>query len=260
MVREALAAALEGGAPAAGAGAGPAAGGVAGVGHAAAAGMAAQGPLATFAGMLTSYVTYNDLLDDEKRTYLQARANFKHQQTETLKDGPGDLTVLGRAIQAVLRVATAITVARYFGPNEELGIALLLSAFDGDALSLARTALADTSPSDSAMFRLHDTLLSTCGRIFRHVQQRCGGMRVTILFSRKASARDGQRLFCFSTYNVSLPSLLWRKRTMSRGLIHPPGAISSRSWRMRRNARPHCAGSYRCFIPRMPATSLRGPL
>ena len=53
-----MAAAREGGAPAAGAGAGPAVGGVAGVGHAAAAGMAAQGPLATFEGMLTSYVAY----------------------------------------------------------------------------------------------------------------------------------------------------------------------------------------------------------
>ena len=68
--------------------------------------------------------------------------------TEPFKDSPGDLTVLGRALQAVLRVATSITVVRYFGPNEELGIALLLSAFDGDALSLARTALADTPPSD----------------------------------------------------------------------------------------------------------------
>ena len=82
MVREVLTAALEGGAPAAGAGAGQAAGGVAGVGQAAAAGMAAQGPLATFAGMLTSYVTYYALPDDDKRAYLQARASFKHTPTE----------------------------------------------------------------------------------------------------------------------------------------------------------------------------------
>ena len=58
-----MAAALEGGAPAAGAGAGPAAGRVAGVGHAAAAGMAALGPLATFAEMRTSYRTYCDLAE-----------------------------------------------------------------------------------------------------------------------------------------------------------------------------------------------------
>ena len=70
----------------AGAGAGPVAGGSAGAGQAAAAGMAQaqQGPLATFASMITSYATYNALTDDEKRAYLQARASFKHPQTETL--------------------------------------------------------------------------------------------------------------------------------------------------------------------------------
>jgi hypothetical protein len=43
-----------------------------------------------------------------------------------------------------------------------------------------------------------------CGRISLHAQQRCGGMRVTILFSRKASARDGQRLLGFSTFIAEL--------------------------------------------------------
>jgi hypothetical protein len=148
-------------APAASAGAGPAAGGVAGVGHAAAAGMAQQGPFTTLNSMLTAHAAYTDLPDDAAlEAFIRTRACFKNTQTETLKDGPGDLTVLGRALQAVLKVATAITVERYFGPNEELGIALLLSAFDGDALSLARTTLADTPPSDGATFRLHGALLA----------------------------------------------------------------------------------------------------
>ncbi len=116
-------------------------------GHAAAAGMAQQGPFTTFNSMLAAYVVYTNLPDEEREAFFRARASFKHTQTEMLKDGPGDLTVLGQALQAVLRVATAITVTRYFGPNEELGIALLLSVFDGDALSLARTSLADTPPS-----------------------------------------------------------------------------------------------------------------
>ena len=123
--------------------------------------MAQQGPFTTLNSMLTAHAAYTDLPDDAAReAFIRARAGFKNTQTETLKDGPGDLTVLGRALQAVLRVATAITVARYFGPNEELGNALLLSAFDGDALSLARTALADTPPSDAAAFRLHGALLA----------------------------------------------------------------------------------------------------
>jgi hypothetical protein len=59
--------------------------------------------------MLASYGTYTALTDDEKRAYLQARANFKHPPTEPLKDGPGDITVLAKTIQADLKVATAIT-------------------------------------------------------------------------------------------------------------------------------------------------------
>ena len=65
-VREVLEAAAR-----AGAGAGPAAGGAAGGVQAAAAGMAAQGPLDTFAEMLTSYRAYRALTDDEKMAYLQ---------------------------------------------------------------------------------------------------------------------------------------------------------------------------------------------
>ncbi len=128
-------------APAAGAGAGPAAGGAAGVGHAAEAGMTQQGQFTTFNSMLAAYLAFTNLPDEEREAFFRARASFKH--TQTLKDCPGDLTVLGRSIQAVLRVATSITVARYFGPNEELGIAFLLSAFDGDALSLGRTAITE---------------------------------------------------------------------------------------------------------------------
>lgn len=147
-------------APAVGAGAGPVEGGAAGCGHAAAAGMAQQGPFTTFNSMFTAYEAYTRLPDDAKEVFLRARAGFKHTPTEPLKDGPGDITVLARALQAALRVATAITVSRTYGPNEELGIALFHSAFDGDALSLARTALADTAPSDGDTFRLHGALLA----------------------------------------------------------------------------------------------------
>jgi len=154
-VREVLEAAAR-----AGAGAGPAAGGAAGGVQAAAAGMAAQGPLDTFAEMLASYRAYRALTDDEKRAYLQAPANFKHPQTGTFKDGPGDLTVMAQALQAVLKVATAITTSHAYGPNEDIGVALLYSAFDGDALALARTALSDTPQSDGATFRLHGALFA----------------------------------------------------------------------------------------------------
>ena len=88
--------------------------------------MAQQGPFTTLNSMLTAHDAYTNLPDEAAReTFVRARASFKPTQTETFKDGPGDLPVLGRALQAVLRVATAITVARYFGPNEERGLWIL---------------------------------------------------------------------------------------------------------------------------------------
>ena len=165
--------------------------------------------------------------------------------TEPFKDSPGDLTVLVLALQTVLRLATAITVERHYGPNEELGLEVLHSPRSMASLLVWRTRRLQTRRRPTALrFTCMVRCWRCCGRIFRHVQRRCGGMRVTILFSRKASARDGHRLFGFWTYNVSLPSLLRPKRTVSRGSIRLHGALSSRSWRMRCNARPHCAGSY----------------
>jgi hypothetical protein len=109
---------------------------------------AQQGPFTTFNSMLASHMAYTNLAYDMQEAFFRACAGFKHTPTEPLKDCPGDITVLGRALQAALSVATAITVSRSYGPNEELGIELLHSTFDGDVLSLAHTALAATPPSD----------------------------------------------------------------------------------------------------------------
>ena len=222
--------------------------------------MAAQGPLATFEGMLTSYVAYRALTDDEQRAHLQARANFKHPQTETFKDGPGDLTVMAQALQAALKVATAITTSHAYGPNEDIGVALcVLRSMAMRLIWCAQHSRTRRRPT-ALRFACMARSSRCCGHISRHAQPNCGGMRVTFLFSRQASARDGPRLFGFMTYNVSLPSLLRRKHTMSRGSIRPHGASSSRSWRTRRSVRLTRVGSSRCFIPRRPATSLRGQL
>jgi hypothetical protein len=121
---------------------------------------AQQGPLASFASMITSYATYNALTDDEKRAYLRASFSFKHPQTEPFKDGPGDITVMAKALQAALKVTTTITTSITYGTQEDIGVALLCSAFDGDALNLARTTLSDTPPSDGATFRLHGALIA----------------------------------------------------------------------------------------------------
>ena len=87
--------------------------------------------------------------------------SFKPTQVEPFHAGPGDIKVFANMLELCLKLATTITVARYYGDNEELGMAYLLSVFTGDAASLASTALADTPPSDHATFRLHGAFHST---------------------------------------------------------------------------------------------------
>ncbi len=67
---------------------------------------------------------------------------------------------MDRLFDAILWVATTGTATRYYGTNEELGLKLFLGAFDGDAVGLARTALADTPPSNGTTFHLHGALLA----------------------------------------------------------------------------------------------------
>jgi hypothetical protein len=47
--------------------------------------------------------------------------------------------VFGSVLETILKLDTAITVASYYETNEELGNALSLATFSGDAVGLART-------------------------------------------------------------------------------------------------------------------------
>jgi hypothetical protein len=152
-VREALATA--------GADAGPAAGGIAGVGPAAGGMAAPHGSMTVFNNMRDSYLAHLALADAAARTAaLRERGPFKPAQVEPFNAGPGDIRVFADMLERCLKLATTITVARYYGDNEELGMAYFLSVFTGDAASLGRTALADTPLSDHANFRLHGALLA----------------------------------------------------------------------------------------------------
>jgi hypothetical protein len=117
--------------------------------------------MATFDSLLTAYLTYLALADDAARAaFLRERVGFKASPGETFKDDPDGLGVFARLFDTVLRIATTGMVGRYYGPNEDLGLANFLETFEGDALGLARTALADTPPSDGATLCLHGALLS----------------------------------------------------------------------------------------------------
>ncbi len=99
--------------------------------------------MTTFDDILSSYVDYTNLADAAAgAALLRDCAGFKLTQNETFTDGPGDryITVFGSVLETILKLDTAITVASYYETNEELGNALSLATFSGDAVGLARTA------------------------------------------------------------------------------------------------------------------------
>ena len=83
---------------------------------------------------------------------------FKPAQVKTFSDCPGDINVT-LMLEKCIKLATTITVARYYGPNEDLCVDCYLAAFPGDVVGLARTALGDTPPSNHATC-LHGALLA----------------------------------------------------------------------------------------------------
>jgi len=98
--------------------------------------------MTTFDDILSSYVDYTNLADAAAgAALLRDCAGFKLTQNETFTDGPGDryITVFGSVLETILKLDTAITVASYYETNEELGNALSLATFSGDAVGLART-------------------------------------------------------------------------------------------------------------------------
>jgi hypothetical protein len=159
--------------------------------------------MATFDALLAAYLAYVALADDAARVaFLRERVGFKATPGETFKEGPGGLAVFARLFDAVLRVATTCMVGRYYGLSEDLGLANFLGAFEGDALALARTALADTTASDQVAFRLHGALVSLLRAYLPPRAASCGGRHVTSLCFRKDLARAGRSLCGFLTCNV----------------------------------------------------------
>jgi hypothetical protein len=87
-----------------------------------------------------SYLAHLAVADAAARAAaLRERWPFKPAQVEPFNAGPGDIRVFADMLERCLKLATTITVARYYGDSEELGMAYFLRVFTGDAPSLART-------------------------------------------------------------------------------------------------------------------------
>jgi hypothetical protein len=111
--------------------------------------------------MLVGYRDYLALPDDATRlAFLREPSSFKPAPIELFTAGPGDISVFAKILDTGIKIATTITAARYYDRQEDLGRAFFQSGFAGDAAGLARTALADTPPSDQRTFRLHGALFA----------------------------------------------------------------------------------------------------
>jgi hypothetical protein len=113
--------------------------------------------------MRDGYLAHLALANADARVAdLRECVSFKPAQVEPFKTGPGAFMVFEDMLDRCIKLATTITVARYYEGNEELGGTYFLIVFTGDAAGLAHTALADTPPSDHGTFRLHGALLGLC--------------------------------------------------------------------------------------------------
>jgi hypothetical protein len=125
----------------AGADAGPEAGGIAGVGPAAGCMEAPHGSMTTFNNSAIAISVIWLLRMRQPGRLLCGNAGlFKPVQVEPFNAGPGDIRVFADMLERCLKLATTITVARYYCDNEELSMAYFLRVFTGDAARLARTA------------------------------------------------------------------------------------------------------------------------
>jgi hypothetical protein len=71
---------------------------------------------------------------------------------------PSDLITFSELHEIVRKIIHVLMVGHLYGANEDIGMTVILDAFEGDATSSIRTALDDARPSDDARFRLHDAL------------------------------------------------------------------------------------------------------
>jgi hypothetical protein len=105
-----------------------AAGGVAGVGQASDGMAAPHGSMTAFNTMRNGYLAHLALTDATARAAaLRERGPFKPAQVESFKTGPVDIMVFTDMLERCLKLATTITVARYYSDNEELGMATLVA-------------------------------------------------------------------------------------------------------------------------------------
>jgi hypothetical protein len=92
---------------------------------------------------------------DAQAQYLGERRSWKPQPSSPpFSLAPGDLAVFAQVYEIIRKLNSTLIIGRFFGAQEELGNACLLTAFMGDAANIARTAIEDAPASTNRVYRL----------------------------------------------------------------------------------------------------------
>jgi len=118
----------------------------------------AVAPLPGLDQLLNAYLAFEALGAPEKTEWLNARKAWKTPSTTPFLLGPGSLDSFAAVYEVVLKLADTLSVGRFYGLQEDLGCACVFNAFAGDAVVIARNAIADAPASDQATYRLHAAL------------------------------------------------------------------------------------------------------
>jgi hypothetical protein len=118
----------------------------------------AVAPMPGLDSLLTSYTEYMALDAQAQRTWLDVRKSWKPPSVTPCLQGPGSLDTFAAVYEVVLKLSENLSAGRFYGSQEDLGRAHILSAFAGDAIVIARNAIADAEASDQTAYRLHTAL------------------------------------------------------------------------------------------------------
>ena len=97
--------------------------------------------------LISAHNHFQGLEANAQTVWINERRTFKPVVGPSFSQAPGTIDVFAMVYAIVRKLADLLSSGRFFGAQEDLGVACILSAFDGDAVAVARTAIDDAPPS-----------------------------------------------------------------------------------------------------------------
>ena len=120
--------------------------------------------------LLQAYMLFEGMDAAARVEWVAARKSFKPNiGVPPFALGQSTITTFAAVYEVVLKIAELLAAGRFFGTQEDLGAACILSAFSGDAVKVARSALADAPESGQGTYKLHTAL---CALLTAYLQPR----------------------------------------------------------------------------------------